>query len=85
LVAHRDVSFGSPIITPRFSLAVVRRCFPQVFHSVLTAVRSRKQEDIDVTLIIYSMADTFSVIVCADRIATNGDTANKIGTYTGHL
>src|SRR5438552_3158638 len=48
-----------------------------------------KQEDIDVTLITDSMAGHFfqqgkfdAVIVGADRIAANGDTANKIGTYT---
>jgi methylthioribose-1-phosphate isomerase len=48
-----------------------------------------KQEGIDVTLITDSMAGYFfdrgqfdAVIVGADRIAANGDTANKIGTYT---
>ena len=48
-----------------------------------------KQEEIDVTLITDSMAGHFfqqgrfdAVIVGADRIAANGDTANKIGTYT---
>ncbi len=48
-----------------------------------------KQEEIDVTLITDSMAGYFfkegqfdAVIVGADRIAANGDTANKIGTYT---
>ena len=48
-----------------------------------------KQEDIDVTLITDNMAGHFfqqgkfdAVIVGADRIAANGDTANKIGTYT---
>ncbi len=47
------------------------------------------QEDIPVTLITDSMAGYFMrqgkidcVIVGADRIAANGDTANKIGTYT---
>ncbi|MBN2455680.1 MAG: S-methyl-5-thioribose-1-phosphate isomerase, partial [Sedimentisphaerales bacterium] len=47
------------------------------------------QEDIPVTLITDSMAGYFlsqgkvnCVIVGADRIAANGDTANKIGTYT---
>jgi S-methyl-5-thioribose-1-phosphate isomerase len=47
------------------------------------------QEAIDVTLITDSMSGHFfqqgrfdAVIVGADRIATNGDTANKIGTYT---
>ena len=47
------------------------------------------QEGIPVTLITDSMAGHFlrlgeiqSVIVGADRIAANGDTANKIGTYT---
>ncbi|HEX9502245.1 MAG TPA: S-methyl-5-thioribose-1-phosphate isomerase [Thermoanaerobaculia bacterium] len=47
------------------------------------------QEGIDVTLITDSMAGHFfqqkkfdAVIVGADRIAANGDTANKIGTYT---
>jgi methylthioribose-1-phosphate isomerase len=46
------------------------------------------QEDIPVTLITDSMAGYFMsqgkvncVIVGADRIAANGDTANKIGTY----
>jgi methylthioribose-1-phosphate isomerase len=48
-----------------------------------------KQEEIDVTLITDNMAGYFfkegqfdAVIVGADRIAANGDTANKIGTYT---
>src|SRR5258707_2818014 len=48
-----------------------------------------KQENIDVTLITDSMAGHFfqqgrfdAVIVGADRIAANGDAANKIGTYT---
>jgi methylthioribose-1-phosphate isomerase len=47
------------------------------------------QEDIAVTLITDSMAGCFMqqkkidcVIVGADRIAANGDVANKIGTYT---
>lgn len=47
------------------------------------------RDDIPVTLIIDSMAGYFMnkgkvdcVIVGADRIAANGDTANKIGTYT---
>jgi len=48
-----------------------------------------KQENIPVTLIGDSMAGHFmkqgtidAVIVGADRIAANGDVANKIGTYT---
>jgi len=48
-----------------------------------------KQENIPVTLITDSMAGYFMsqgkincVIVGADRIAANGDIANKIGTYT---
>jgi methylthioribose-1-phosphate isomerase len=47
------------------------------------------QDNIQVTLITDSMAGYFlsrgkvnCVIVGADRIAANGDTANKIGTYT---
>ena len=47
------------------------------------------QEGIDVTLITDSMAGHFfqqgkfdAVVVGADRIAANGDAANKIGTYT---
>jgi methylthioribose-1-phosphate isomerase len=47
------------------------------------------QDDISVTLITDSMAGYFMqqkkidcVIVGADRIAANGDVANKIGTYT---
>jgi methylthioribose-1-phosphate isomerase len=47
------------------------------------------QENIRVTLITDSMAGYFlsrgkvnCIIVGADRIAANGDTANKIGTYT---
>src|SRR6266849_5545456 len=46
------------------------------------------QHDIDVTLICDSMAAQVMkegrvqlVIVGADRIAANGDTANKVGTY----
>lgn len=48
-----------------------------------------QRDGIDVTLITDSMAGHFfqqgkfdAVIVGADRIAANGDTANKIGTYT---
>ena len=48
-----------------------------------------KQAGIDVTLICDNMAGALmkegkinAVIVGADRIAANGDTANKIGTYT---
>ena len=48
-----------------------------------------QQEGIDVTLITDNMSGHFfqkqtfdAVIVGADRIAANGDTANKIGTYT---
>ncbi|MFH1003339.1 MAG: S-methyl-5-thioribose-1-phosphate isomerase [Chloroflexota bacterium] len=48
-----------------------------------------KQTDIPATLITDSMAGHFmhqgvidAVIVGADRITANGDTANKIGTYT---
>ena len=48
-----------------------------------------RQENISVTLITDSMAGYFMhqkkidcVIVGADRIAANGDVANKIGTYT---
>ncbi|MFC1978298.1 S-methyl-5-thioribose-1-phosphate isomerase, partial [Chloroflexota bacterium] len=48
-----------------------------------------KKANIPVTLITDSMAGYFisrgeidCVIVGADRIAANGDTANKIGTYT---
>ena len=48
-----------------------------------------QQDAIDVTLITDNMAGHFfqqgqfdAVIVGADRIAANGDTANKIGTYT---
>lgn len=48
-----------------------------------------QQEGFDVTLITDNMSGHFfqqktfdAVIVGADRIAANGDTANKIGTYT---
>jgi methylthioribose-1-phosphate isomerase len=48
-----------------------------------------QQDGIDVTLITDNMAGHFfqqgtfdAVVVGADRIAANGDTANKIGTYT---
>lgn len=48
-----------------------------------------QQDGIDITLITDNMAGHFfqqgtfdAVIVGADRIAANGDTANKIGTYT---
>ena len=48
-----------------------------------------QRDGIDVTLITDSMAGHFfqqgrfdAVVVGADRIAANGDTANKIGTYT---
>ncbi len=47
------------------------------------------KDNIDVTLITDSMAGHFmkageiqKIVVGADRIAENGDTANKIGTYT---
>lgn len=61
---------------------------PYLQGSRLTAWELQ-QEGIDVTLITDSMAGHFfqqgkfdAVIVGADRIAANGDTANKIGTYT---
>jgi methylthioribose-1-phosphate isomerase len=48
-----------------------------------------QKEGIDVTLITDNMAGHFfqqetfdAVVVGADRIAANGDSANKIGTYT---
>ena len=48
-----------------------------------------QRDGIEVTLITDSMAGHFfqqerfdAVVVGADRIAANGDTANKIGTYT---
>src|SRR5438552_3240712 len=48
-----------------------------------------QRDGIDVTLITDNMSGHFfqqntfdAVIVGADRIAANGDTANKIGTYT---
>lgn len=48
-----------------------------------------QRDDIDTTLITDNMSGHFfqqgafdAVIVGADRIAANGDTANKIGTYT---
>ncbi|MBI5238092.1 MAG: S-methyl-5-thioribose-1-phosphate isomerase [Deltaproteobacteria bacterium] len=48
-----------------------------------------KKDNIDVTLITDNMAGSMmmkglidAVIVGADRIASNGDTANKIGTYS---
>ena len=48
-----------------------------------------QRDGIDVTLITDNMAGHFfqqgkfdAVVVGADRIAANGDTANKIGTYT---
>ncbi|TAN62450.1 S-methyl-5-thioribose-1-phosphate isomerase [bacterium] len=48
-----------------------------------------KKDNIDVTLITDNMAGHImkkghidAVVVGADRIASNGDTANKIGTYT---
>jgi methylthioribose-1-phosphate isomerase len=48
-----------------------------------------QQDNIDVTLITDNMSGHFfqegkfdAVVVGADRIAANGDTANKIGTYT---
>jgi len=48
-----------------------------------------QQDQIDVTLITDNMSGHFfkegtfdAVVVGADRIAANGDTANKIGTYT---
>src|SRR5437868_9144207 len=61
---------------------------PYLQGSRLTAWELQ-QEGIDVTLITDSMAGHFfqkrkfdAVVVGADRIAVNGDTANKIGTYT---
>ena len=60
---------------------------PYLQGSRLTAWELQ-QEGIDVTLITDNMAGHFfregkidAVIVGADRIAANGDTANKIGTY----
>jgi len=61
---------------------------PYLQGSRLTAWELQ-QEGIDVTLITDNMAGHFfqqgkfdAVIVGADRIAVNGDAANKIGTYT---
>ena len=61
---------------------------PYLQGSRLTAWELQ-QEGIDVTLITDSMAGHFfqkgtfdAVVVGADRIAVNGDAANKIGTYT---
>jgi methylthioribose-1-phosphate isomerase len=61
---------------------------PYLQGSRLTAWELQR-EGIDVTLITDSMAGHFfqqgkfdAVVVGADRIAANGDTANKIGTYT---
>lgn len=61
---------------------------PYLQGARLTAWELQK-EGIDVTLITDSMAGHFfqqdrfdAVVVGADRIAANGDTANKIGTYT---
>ena len=61
---------------------------PYLQGARLTAWELR-QDGIDVTLITDNMSGHFfqrgefdAVIVGADRIAANGDTANKIGTYT---
>jgi methylthioribose-1-phosphate isomerase len=61
---------------------------PYLQGARLTAWELR-EDGIDVTLITDNMAGHFfqqrtfdAVIVGADRIAANGDTANKIGTYT---
>ena len=61
---------------------------PYLQGARLTAWELQK-EGVDVTLITDNMAGHFfqqgkfdAVIVGADRIAANGDTANKIGTYT---
>lgn len=61
---------------------------PYLQGARLTAWELQK-DGIDVTVITDSMAGHFfqqgkfdAVIVGADRIAANGDTANKIGTYT---
>ena len=61
---------------------------PYLQGARLTAWELQK-EGIDVTLITDNMAGHFfqqerfdAVVVGADRIAANGDTANKIGTYT---
>ncbi|MGZ8869149.1 MAG: S-methyl-5-thioribose-1-phosphate isomerase [Thermoanaerobaculia bacterium] len=61
---------------------------PYLQGARLTAWELQK-DGIDVTLITDSMSGHFfqqgqfdAVVVGADRIAANGDTANKIGTYT---
>jgi methylthioribose-1-phosphate isomerase len=61
---------------------------PYLQGARLTAWELQK-EGIDVTLITDNMSGHFfqqeqfdAVVVGADRIAANGDTANKIGTYT---
>ena len=61
---------------------------PYLQGARLTAWELQK-DNIDVTLITDNMSGHFfqqgtfdAVIVGADRIAANGDTANKIGTYT---
>jgi methylthioribose-1-phosphate isomerase len=68
--------------------AIVTETRPLLQGARLTAWELM-QENIPVTLITDSMAGHFlsrgkvnCVIVGADRIAANGDTANKIGTYT---
>jgi len=68
--------------------AIVTETRPLLQGARLTAWELM-QENIPVTLITDSMAGYFlsrgkvsCVIVGADRIAANGDTANKIGTYT---
>ncbi len=60
-----------------------------LFQGARLTVWELKQENIPVTLITDSMAGYFMnqgkincIIVGADRIAGNGDVANKIGTYT---
>ena len=60
-----------------------------VLQGARLSVWELKQKGVDVTLICDSMAATVlkkrmidKVIVGADRIAANGDTANKIGTYS---
>jgi len=60
-----------------------------LFQGARLTVWELKQENIPVTLITDSMAGYFinqgkinCIIVGADRIAGNGDVANKIGTYT---
>ncbi|MEG6586034.1 S-methyl-5-thioribose-1-phosphate isomerase [Dendrosporobacter sp. 1207_IL3150] len=93
--ALATVAFGTAlgVIREAWSQKKITRVYADETRPLLQGARltawELKQEDIPVTLITDNMAGWVmkqgmvqAVIVGADRIALNGDVANKIGTYS---